>query len=737
MNRPVRVLYISGGSLDDGGISAVMLNYAKHIDPEKMRIDFIVHGFSEGSRENEAKALGATVYHVPYQKPRLLSNRRAIRSVIQRGGYDVVHAHMDGMNGYVLKLAKQCGVPRRISHCHNTQFLTTNPLRVLLHRLTAGSIPRYATDLFACSESAARFLYGDARIDAGGAVTVRNAIELEKYRFSLEERRRIRGELGLNGRFVIGCIGRYDYQKNQAFLLDAFQRASDERPELTLLLVGDGADRQMLEARVDALGLRGRVLLLGYRQDVPALLSALDLFVMPSRFEGLGIALIEAQANGLPCLASDQVPRDTNVLCCEYLPITNVSPWAERMRSMQPSAARDVPMAAFEAAGYDIRTEAAKLEAFYLGALKPRVLFLSNIPAPYRIDFYNELGRSVDLTVLFEARRAAGVRFNWNEEEAQFRAMFLSDGDIDETHVDRRILPYIQRGAYDRIVATNYGYFTETAALAKMRILRIPYDLELDGGVLRPGEHPLKRFVKRWLICGAQRLFSTGAVTDALFIHYGARKTRIVRYPFTSLHACDLLAAVPTDAQKRAARDELAMRETRIVLYVGQLIHRKGVDVLLNACEHLPDNTGVYIVGGEPMPIHCAMVRDRKLSNVHFFPFMEKQALMKYFLAADVFALPTREDVWGLVVNEAMANALPVVTTTACTAGMELIRSGENGALVPPEDAAALGSAIRQILEDDRLRAAMAGRALETARDYTIERMAEVHLAIFAEEAND
>ena len=731
----LRVLFVTGGALDRGGITAVMLHYLRYIDINKVRIDILVHGLQQGEREAEAISLGARVFHVPHKIPHYLKNRRAILQVMRAGGYDIVHAHMDGMNGYILKLAKKAGVPRRISHCHNTAFLTTDPLRVLLHRRAANASPRYATGMLACSEKAARFLYGDRLVDEGRTTVLKNAIALDAFRFSPADRARVRAEHKLGGRFAVGCVGRYDYQKNQLFLLDAFAEAAALRPDAVLLLVGDGVDRPAIEARIAALGLHDRVLLTGYRGDIPAVLSALDLVVMPSRFEGLGIALIEAQACGLPCLASDAVPRDTCVTDCRYLPLADAHAWAEAIAAAAPVAegARAQDTAKFAAAGYDIAREAEKLTAYYFMQARPRVLFISNIPAPYRVDFYNALSTACDLTVLFEARRAKGVRFNWNEAAATFRAVFLSDGDIDETHVDRRVFRYIRRGAYDRIVATNYGYYTETAALAKMRLLGIPYGLELDGGVLRPGENPVKRLVKRWIIRGASHLFSTGAATDALFLHYGADRARIVRYPFSSVHESEVAARVPTAAEKEAERQALSLRGRRVALYAGQFISRKGVDVLIGACAQpaFPKDTGVYLIGDKPPADYMDMVLTGRLENVHFRPFLEKDVLFRWLRAADVFVLPTREDVWGLVVNEAMACGLPVVTTTACVAGAELVQNGKNGFLVPPNDEQALAEAVARVLQDDDTLLRLSQNALETARAYTIERMAARHVEIF------
>ncbi len=372
MKRPVRVLYVSGGSLDYGGIATAMLNYAGQIGRDQVHIDFFVHGLARGPREAEAEALGARVIHAPYKLPHYFANRKALLRAFRDGGYDIVHAHMDGMNGYVLGLAGQAGIPVRISHCHNTQFLTNNPLRVRMHRHMANRIGRVATHLFACSEAAGRFLYGDAAVEAGKLTIVPNAIELARYRFNAERRAAVRAELGVADRFVIGHIGRFDYQKNQEFLLPVLAELRKQRPEACLVLVGDGESRAALMEQIARLGLTKHVALAGFYEDIPAMLAAFDRFVLPSRFEGLGIVLIEAQACGLPCIASDRVPGETRVLECAYLGLDDASAWAAALADAVPvpNAARAVPLEPFELAGYDIKTEAKRLERMYLGYVK-------------------------------------------------------------------------------------------------------------------------------------------------------------------------------------------------------------------------------------------------------------------------------------------------------------------------------------------------------------------------------
>ncbi len=364
--RPVRVLFVSGGSLDHGGIASWMLNFASRFDREYVAVDFLVHGMEPGAREQEAVSLGAKVYHVPYRRNNPVVNRRGLKQAIS-AGYDVLHAHMDGMNAYPLGIAKRCGFGVRISHSHNTEFLTTNPVRRAFHMIARANIPRVATHLFACSEAAGRFLYGEERMQSEDVTIIRNAIDIERYQFQTEARIRVRKELGLNGAYAVGHIGRFDlWQKNQLFLLDAFFEAKKRRPDLKLVLVGDGNDRPAIEKRISDLKLGNDVILTGFRDDIPELLCAMDMFALPSHFEGLGIVLIEAQANGLPCVASNEVPRDTLVTDCTYISLADKDGWVRALADAVEKSNRSLKQDTFAAHGYDIRLAASKLSDFYL-----------------------------------------------------------------------------------------------------------------------------------------------------------------------------------------------------------------------------------------------------------------------------------------------------------------------------------------------------------------------------------
>lgn len=367
--HPVNVLYVNGGPMDFGGITSYMINYYRHFERSKVHIDFIVHGMEKGPREQEVLDLGSKVYHVPVKSRDYLGNIHRLRNIFQTGKYSIVHAHMDAMNGLVLKEAKKCGIPIRISHSHNTQYLTTNKFKLALDEIARKSISKYATHLFACSEPAGRWLYGDRLFNEGKVRIIHNAIDVAHFSFNEKIRKAKRKELGIGDQFVIGHVGRFDYQKNHEFLLDAFGELLKMKSDAVLALVGDGHLRPAIQHQIQNLGIQDQVRLLGQRNDVAQLLSAFDLFVLPSRFEGLGSVLVEAQASGLNCLASDAVPGEVNInQSCDFFSLLKgPSNWAEKMKVMSEiKGSRLINRNTFVAKGYEIDNEATQLEKMYI-----------------------------------------------------------------------------------------------------------------------------------------------------------------------------------------------------------------------------------------------------------------------------------------------------------------------------------------------------------------------------------
>ena len=363
-----------------------------------------------------------------------------------------------------------------------------------------------------------------------------------------------------------------------------------------------------------------------------------------------------------------------------------------------------------------------------------KVLFITNYPAPYRVRFFDELGKYMDVTVLFSDRVEEKTHRSaqWFESgEGHFRVQQLQKRIFSRHGRDlcTDVVEWIKKD-FDHIVVCGYSNPTVIWAMAYMRLHKIPFFMEVDGGLIRE-ESGIKLQMKKMLVGAAHRWISSGSYTTQYLLHYGAREEDIHFYPFSSLWQRDILEEAVPPEQKAELRRELGITEQKMVLTIGQFIRRKGFDVLLRAAASLEEDIGIYIVGGEPTQSYLQLCRELGLKNVHFLGFMKKEALVRHYMAADLFVLPTREDIWGLVINEAMAYGLPVITTDRCVAGLELVEDGVNGYIVPVEDETALSEKINACFAGNCPR--MGESSLEKIRPYTIENMVRAHLEIFNE----
>ena len=362
-----------------------------------------------------------------------------------------------------------------------------------------------------------------------------------------------------------------------------------------------------------------------------------------------------------------------------------------------------------------------------------KVLFLTNIPSPYRVDFFNELGKLCDLTVVFERFSSSERDASWkNYKTEHFKPIMLKGlkrGVANAICLD--VIKHLKKNVYDHIIVSNFTSVTGMLAISWMRMRRIPYWLESDGGFAKDGVG-FKEKLKKFFVKGAKGYFSTAEEHDKYYLRYGAQSGRIHRYPFTSLYDRDILDAPVSREQKMCLRSKLGITADKVIVAVGQMIHRKGFDVLIKAVAHLPSDIACYIIGGEPIGEYTELIEAHGLNNVHFVKFLKKSELEQYFLAADVFVLPTREDIWGLVVNEAMAKGLPVVTTDRCIAGLELIHTSEAGEIVPVDDAVLLAKAIENVL--NQWNSGAGNIVLERIRGYSLEKMAKRHMEVLSEE---
>ncbi len=358
---PVRVLHVVT-YMCRGGLETFIMNYYRKIDRSKVQFDFLVHREFEADYDREIQDLGGRIYRIPRLNPFspvYLSKLDAFFA--EHKEYKIVHSHLDCMAGIPLKYAKKHGVPVRIAHSHNNN--QDKNLKYPIKLVYRSQIPKYATHLFACSKEA-----GDWMFLGRTYQIINNAIEASKYIFSPQIRTRVRREFGISEeQFVIGHVGRFAPQKNHMFIVDIFSKVKKRKSNTILLLVGDGELRGNIEKQAEYCGVRDSVIFTGVRSDVPELMQAMDCFVLPSLYEGLGIVSIEAQTSGLPCLVSDRVPNECSITdLVEHISLEEgADKWAAQILNArgETRCSRENETAK---AGYDINSNASELQNYYL-----------------------------------------------------------------------------------------------------------------------------------------------------------------------------------------------------------------------------------------------------------------------------------------------------------------------------------------------------------------------------------
>ena len=364
MDNFIRILYVNGGLMNRGGIESYMMNYYHHFDRTKIQIDFIVHNAGGyGYYDDEIKRLGGRIFVLPQKSKHPFTYTHQLKSIFKKNDYKIIHTHMDAMGAWVLKVAKQCGIPIRIAHSHNTQHLSTNPIKLFFLEQARKSINRYATHRMACSESAGKWLFGDKSFQI-----IHNAIDIDKYLFNPDTRKDIRKKWNINQNdFLIGHVGRFDTQKNHDFFINVFRQVHQICPQCKLILIGEGQLMQNVKTKVEQYNLKDSVIFAGSRNDANLFYNAFDLFILPSLFEGLGIVAIEAEVNGCTAFLSDRVPQEAKLSDkVSYLPL-NSDIWKDNIvRLVNINEKRQAALFDPYQSGYDINIEAKKLQDIYM-----------------------------------------------------------------------------------------------------------------------------------------------------------------------------------------------------------------------------------------------------------------------------------------------------------------------------------------------------------------------------------
>lgn len=357
-----------------GGMEAMAMNYLRNIDHQHFQIDFLEQGSGFGVFDDEIKKMGGDIFYIRKSKVHYFYYRKEIRNILKNGKYDIVHAHMEASSFFILNICKKiCPNTVRIAHAHSTGFYEASTWwKRIVYRLCKKRLPRVATCLCACSLQAGEWLYGPKAIKKKGLTIVNNAINLKEFAFDNTKRMFVRNQYHIPAdAFVIGNVARFMIsEKNQLFLLECFSTFLKKRPNSFLFLIGGGKDKPQIEKKIFELSLNN-VFVIDSISNPSDFYSVFDCFALPSRFEGFGMVLVEATANGLPCVASTGVPTSVNIAGnTSFLPIDeeSVKCWSETWEATPTKRANY--RSQLQSAGFDIMIEAKKLALFYEKQLK-------------------------------------------------------------------------------------------------------------------------------------------------------------------------------------------------------------------------------------------------------------------------------------------------------------------------------------------------------------------------------
>lgn len=369
-NEPIRVAHIIG-KWHGGGVESVVMNYYRHIDRNKIQFDFICDDDSTNIPYEEIEKLGGKVILIPpYQKA--IKYHKSLKKVLKDGNYKIVHSHINVLSVFSLFAAKCAKVPVRIAHSHST----TNKKewnKNLLKQVLRPFSKVFATDYMCCSELAGRWLFGNKEYDKGNVYLLNNAIDLDKFKYDEKIRKQKRKELNIkDDTLVIGHIGRFVAQKNHTFLIDIFNEIHKKNQNSILLLAGQGPLMDEIKEKVNRLNLINSVMFLGQRNDANKLYQVFDVFLLPSLYEGLPVVGVEAQAAGLLCILSDDMTRETKMLESTIMINLNtrLDEWADTILTAYKGKQNDNTIEIMDKNGFNIKTEAIKLENYYRKVIK-------------------------------------------------------------------------------------------------------------------------------------------------------------------------------------------------------------------------------------------------------------------------------------------------------------------------------------------------------------------------------
>lgn len=366
---PIKVLQVFT-ILNRGGAETNLMNYYRQMDRRIIQFDFLVHRQKKGAYEQEIQNLGGEIFRLPALHPTTIKHYKvAVREFFDENpGYQIIHGQCSELGIFIYQEAKKRKIPVIIAHAHNSKMDWDQ--KAFFRILWKHGMRKYINTYFSCGQEAAVWLFGKKL--AARSYQMNNAVNTDNFIFSTAVRDRMLSTLHAESTINVIHVGRFNTQKNHHFLIDIFAEIVRINPNCQLFLVGEGELKKEIEYRIYQLKLTDKVEFLGLRSDVEDLLQAMDMFIFPSRFEGLPVALVEAQASGIFCAVSDTIPREA-ILVPDNVTVLSLQDsakdWAEKIMKRHRTFIRTDVSHRITKLGYDIKTNASQLEQKYIDLL--------------------------------------------------------------------------------------------------------------------------------------------------------------------------------------------------------------------------------------------------------------------------------------------------------------------------------------------------------------------------------
>lgn len=365
MDKPVRILNLFT-IMDRGGAETMVMNYYRKLDKSKIQFDFLVHRPEKGEYEEEIEAMGGRIYRmIPIYPQNFVKYKRMLNGFFnEHQEYDIIHSHMSELGYFAFKEAERQMIPFRICHAHSKPHGFDKKL--IVRNYFKKRMMRHITHQFTCGMEAGEWLYGKKH--KKDFIVMNNAIDAKAFNYNKDTEKRMRKQLGIENKLVIGHVGRFTHEKNHRFIVDIFNEAYKNNAESVLLLVGKGPLEESTKQKVSALGLDQAVKFLGVRENINEIMQSFDLFLFPSLYEGVPLTVVEAQAAGLRIYMSDKVSKECILTeNIKVIPLSHsAKKWANEIQNLIISGFQKKKMVEeIKSVKYDIEENAKWLQRFY------------------------------------------------------------------------------------------------------------------------------------------------------------------------------------------------------------------------------------------------------------------------------------------------------------------------------------------------------------------------------------